>query len=866
MSTAAETPMMQQWRDVKSRHPDAIVFMRVGDFYEMFNEDAEEGSRLLDITLTSRNNGGSRAPLAGVPVHALNNYLQRLVSLGRRVAICEQVEDPREAKGIVKRAVTEMVTPGALFSDALLDARRNNFLVALAGEPQGSDTLGLACADLSTGEVILRRIAWAEVAAELGRIGPSEVLLPRSWEIFPVPGAEAVTRTFRSDWLFDAETGREELTRRFRVLGLDGWGLGREDADLVGACGALLAYLGEAQPGGCDHLRPPRVERAGDVMALDEMTRRNLEILETLRGTGTEGTLLRVVDEALTPMGGRLLRRWIVSPLVRPEPIRARLDAVGELVEQGERRGALRAALGEIRDLERLAAKVATGRVAPREMLALAASLGRLPAARDALSGTGSALLAELRDGVDPLDDVRDAVARAVHPEAPASVADPGYIREGYDPELDELRAARDGAVEWIARLQARERERTGISSLKVGFNQVFGYYLEVTRANLERVPDDYHRKQTLANAERYFTPELKEWEEKVLGAEERIAALELRLFTELRAFVAAATARIQASAERVAALDVLAGLAEVAARREYVRPEVDEGYALEIEGGRHPVVETMMPRAEFIPNDVRLDAEARVMVLTGPNMAGKSTVLRQVGLIALLAQVGSFVPAKSARVGIVDRIFTRVGASDNLVRGQSTFMVEMSETAAILHGASERSLVLLDEIGRGTSTWDGLSVATATTEHLHDRVGAKTIFATHYHELTRLSERLAGVVNFNVAVRECGEEIVFLRRLLPGGADRSYGVEVARLAGLPREVVERARQVLAELEGAASPAPAAGGRPARAAAAAPELQLALFDAPPHPALLRLRGTDVHNLTPIQALVLLAELVETARR
>ncbi|HEX2092228.1 MAG TPA: DNA mismatch repair protein MutS [Longimicrobiaceae bacterium] len=854
---------MQQWREVKTRHPDALVFFRVGDFYEMFNEDAEEGARLLDITLTSRNNGSSRAPLAGVPAHALETYLQRLVALGRRVAICEQVQDPREARGIVRREVIEMVTPGAIFADALLDARRNNFLAALAGDPRGSGALGLACADLSTGEVLLRRAAWGDLPAELGRIDPSELLLPRSWELFPIPGVDGVTRTYRSDWLFDPEAGREELSRRFRVLRLDGFGLGRNDDELVGACGALMAYLSEVQPGGVEHLRPPRVEHAGEVMALDEMTRRNLEILEPLRGSGTEGTLLGVLDEALTPMGGRLLRRWIVSPLVRREPVEARLDAVAELVADGERRSALRSALAEIRDLERLAAKVATGRIAPREMLALAASLGRLPAARGALADTGSALLAELRDGADSLDPVREAISRAVHPDAPATLAEPGYIRPGYDAELDALREARDGAVEWIARLQARERERTGIQSLKVGFNQVFGYYLEVTRANLDRVPSDYHRKQTLANAERFFTPELKEWEERVLGAEERIAALELRLFGELRARVAAEVPRIQRTAEAVAALDVLAALAEVAVRREYVRPEVDDGYALEIQGGRHPVVETMMPREEFIPNDVRLDREARVMILTGPNMAGKSTVLRQVGLITLLTQVGSFVPARAARVGMVDRIFTRVGASDNLVRGQSTFMVEMSETAAILHCATERSLVLLDEIGRGTSTWDGLSVATATTEHLHDRVGAKTIFATHYHELTRLSERLPGVVNFSVAVRESGDEILFLRRLVPGGADRSYGVEVARLAGIPHAVVERAREILSGLE--AEGRVSGNGRSLQLPGPASELQISLFEAAPHPAVQRLRSIDVNNLTPLRALTLLAELVDIAR-
>jgi DNA mismatch repair protein MutS len=857
-----DTPLMQQWREVKSRHPDALVFFRVGDFFELFNEDAVEGSKLLGLTLTSRNNGASRAPLAGIPAHALEGYLRRLVAAGRRVAICDQVEDPALAKGLVRRQVTEMVTPGAVFADALLDARRNNFLAALSGETAGEGVLGMALADLTTGELTLKRVAWDDLADELGRVAPSELLLPRSWEIFPLPGAERIARTYRGDWIFDLEAATEEVRRHFRVANLAGYGLEAGDDALVAACGALVSYLGEVQPSGYGSLRPPRVERSGETMALDEMTRRNLELVEPLRGEGKAGTLLSVLDEALTPMGGRLLRRWLLSPLVRVEAVNARLDAVQALVEDAAMRAAVREALAQVRDLERLAVKVSAARVSPREMLGLAASLARIPPLREALAGAAPALLGLHRDGLDPMDEVRERIDRAVDPEAPALLADGGVVRAGYDAALDDLRAVRDGAVDWIARLQVRERERTGIPSLKVGFNRVFGYYLEVTRTHSEKIPSDYHRKQTLANAERYYTPELKEWEEKVLGAEEKMAALEARLFGELRDAVAAEVPRLQRLAEHVAAVDVLAALAEAAVRREYVRPEVDEGFALEVRGGRHPVVETMMPREEFIPNDVRLDGESRVMILTGPNMAGKSTILRQTGLLVLMAQAGSFVPARAARVGVVDRIFTRVGASDNLVRGQSTFMVEMNETAAILHGATARSLVLLDEIGRGTSTWDGLSVATATTEHLHDAVGAKTIFATHYHELTRLSERLGGVANFSVAVREVGEDIVFLRRLVLGGADRSYGVEVARLAGLPESVVSRAREILRELESSGH----AAARPAGAARIPfVDVQLPLFEAPGHPALDRLRAVDVNRLTPLQALSLLAELAEAAR-
>ncbi|MFL5542410.1 MAG: DNA mismatch repair protein MutS [Longimicrobiaceae bacterium] len=853
-----DTPLMLQWREVKARHPDALVFFRVGDFYELFNDDAVEGSKLLDLTLTSRNNGGSKAPLAGIPAHALETYLRRLVAAGRRVAICDQVEDPALAKGLVRRAVTEMVTPGAVFSDSLLEARRNNFLAALAGDAAGEGTVGLALGDLTTGEMSVRRVGWDELPDVLGVHQPAELLLPRTWELFPIPGAGEVTRTYRADWVFEPRQAQQELARHFRVANLSGYGFEAGDEPLVAACGALVAYLAEVQPAGLGGLRPPRIERPGHAMVLDEMTRRNLELVEPMRGAGTAGTLLGVLDEALTPMGGRLLRRWLLAPLVDVPAIDARLDAVAELVEGEARRRGVRDALAEVRDLERLAVKVGSARANPREMLALAASLARVPLVRAALAEVSAPMLRGVLDGLDPLDEVRCAIERTIDPDAPVSIAEGGVVRAGCDAELDELRTVRDGAVDFIAGLQARERERTGIASLKVGFNRVFGYYLEVTRTHSERVPQDYMRKQTLANAERYFTPELKEWEEKVLGAEERIAALEGRIFAELRAAAAAEVPRIQSVAERLATLDVLAGLAEAAVRRDFTRPEVDGGFTLEVRGGRHPVVETMMPREEFIPNDVRLDQDERVMILTGPNMAGKSTVLRQVGLLVLMAQAGSFVPARYARVGVVDRIFTRVGASDNLVRGQSTFMVEMNETAAILHGATAKSLVLLDEIGRGTSTWDGLSVATATTEHLHEAVGAKTIFATHYHELTRLSGRLPGVVNFSVAVREVGDDIVFLRRLVPGGADRSYGVEVARLAGLPESVVERAREILRELETAAAPA-------ASQPRAEPVVQLGLFGPPVHPAVEKLRGIDANRITPLQALALLAELAEAAR-
>ncbi len=871
-----DTPLMQQWREAKSRHPDALIFFRVGDFYEMFMEDAEEGARLLGLTLTSRNNGGaSDVPLAGVPAKARDEYVQRLVRLGRRVAICEQVEDPAEAKGIVRREVVETVTPGAILADTLLAERRNNFLVALSFA--GDEPRALAAADISTGELVSVAVTPASLEAELARLEPAELLVPRARAEDPAwsPSAHAATVTSRGDWLFDPEIAGDELRRRYRVTTLDGFGFQEGDDGLVSALGALVAYLAEVQPPAVENLRPPRIERPGEAMALDEMTRRNLELVEPLRpdlaarGGGRSGTLLEVADETLTAMGARLLRRWLLRPLVAVEPVWRRQEVVAALHEDAPLRRRIRAELKAVRDLERLGARVGAARTSPREMAALRDSLAVLPRVRYALDSAAEPLpelLAGLAGQVDPLEDVAELLGGALTDEPPAALADGGVIRAGHDAGLDELRETRDGARDFIAHLQQRERERTGIGSLKVGYNKVFGYYLEVTKANLERVPEDYERRQTLANAERYVTPELKEWEARVLNAEERIAELEARLFAALRGRVAAEVDRLLSTAGAVAALDVLTGLAQLAERRDYVRPEVHTGYRLEVRRGRHPVVETMMPREEFIPNDVVLDEERRIMILTGPNMAGKSTLLRQVGLIQLLAQVGSFVPASFARLPVCDRIFTRVGASDNLVRGQSTFMVEMNETAAILHGATSRSLVLLDEIGRGTATYDGVSIAWAVTEYLRERIGAKTVFATHYHELTQLSDLLDGVVNANVSVREVGDEIVFLRRLEEGGADRSYGIEVGRLAGLPVRVTDRAREILRELEGAHS----AGGRGlgrggANApAAATPPDQLSFFAAEEPEVVRRLRSIPVDELTPLQALNLLAELKRDA--
>ncbi len=852
---AADTPLMQQYREIKARHPHTILFFRMGDFYEMFEDDAKLAARELGLTLTSRNNGGAaEVPLAGVPVKAATEYLRRLIAKGHRVAICEQVEDPRLAKGLVRREVVETLSPGAILADDWLERNRNNFLVALAPR---SDAVGVAALDLTTGEFALEVVAPDELAAALARYEAPELVLPAA---APPPAAAAGCVTAeREAWEFDPELAREDLVRTFGLASLDGLGVEAGDAPALGAAGALLRYARELKPGGLPHLARPRFVRRGDVLPLDEMTRRNLELVEPLRPGAAGVTLLEVIDRTLTPMGARLVRRWLLAPLVDPVAVNARLDAVDVLYADPRGRDRLREALDGVRDLERLASRAAMGRAVPRELGALRDSILRLPdvaSALDALEGRERAALLERdADELDPLADVGAELERALVERPAAQAADGDAIRPGYDAELDELREARDGGKQYIAALQARERERTGIGSLKVGYNRVFGYYIEITRSNLDQAPADYERRQTLTGAERFVTPELKQYEAKVLGAEERIATREAELVDGLRRRVGEAIARVQRTAAALARLDVWAGFADVAQRERYVRPEVSDAFTLLLEGSRHPVVERMMPRETFIPNDVRLDEAGRVILLTGPNMAGKSTLLRQVGLCVLLAQIGCFVPAGRAVIGVVDRLFTRVGASDNLVRGQSTFMVEMSETSAILHGASARSLVLLDEIGRGTSTYDGVAIAWAVTECLHNQIGCKTIFATHYHELTQLTEELAHARNFNVAVREAGETIVFLHRLEPGGADRSYGIHVGRLAGLPGPVVARAWQVLKLLETGHHVADRVAPLPPDAS------QLGLFggEAGSHPLLAELAKLDVDTLSPLEALTRLAD-------
>jgi DNA mismatch repair protein MutS len=794
------TPMMQQYRDAKEQYPGTLLFFRNGDFYELFEEDAEVGARLLGIQLTRRDKS---IPMAGVPHHALDRYLTRLLQSGHRVAICEQMEDPATVKGRpVRREVVRVVTPGTLTEDAFLDPRRANHLAAVAAQ---GPLVGLAWVELSTGQFHAADVPWERLADELGRLAPAECLhaeaAPERLTGRVRDGAPNTTLTARPDWNFDPLTARAALSHHFKVNTLGGFGFDDHQPCLV-ASGALILYLQETLKASLAHLHRLRPFRQDRVLLLDEVTRRSLELTRTLRDGGRDGSLLAVLDRTVTPMGSRLLQEWVVTPLAERRAIEQRLDAVGELLEEQTLRQQLREALAEAFDLQRLTARVSTGRASPRDLSHVAATLALLPWVKAKVTARRSELLRELEGRLELCPDLREALEGALVEDPPLSPKEGGVIRDGYNAELDRLRIIGRDGKEWLARYQADEITRTNIPSLKVSFNKVFGYYIEITHTHAAKIPDNYTRKQTLKNAERYTTAELREYEEKVVGAQDKSFQLEYELFQALRDRVGSETPRLLQTAEVLATLDVLAGLAELASSRQYCRPELADEPVLHVRDGRHPVLDQTLPPGTFVPNDVHLGPEVgHFLLITGPNMAGKSVFIRQASLITLLAQMGSFVPAAEARVGIADRIFTRVGASDELGRGQSTFMVEMTEAANILNNATARSLVILDEIGRGTSTYDGVSIAWAIAEYLHDQVGCRTLFATHYHELAQLAGKLSGLRNFNVLVREWQDEIVFLHKIAPGSTDKSYGIHVAQLAGVPREVLDRAKEVLAELE-----------------------------------------------------------------
>lgn len=860
---------MTQYNAIKAQYRDAILFFRMGDFFEMFYEDARIGAKVLGITLTSRGHGkAGDVPLAGFPHHALEGYLAKMIRAGYRVAICEQVEDPKLAKGIVKRDVIQVVTPGTVIADHLLEAKRNNYLSALFIQ---EENCGLASADVSTGEFIVTEFTVNCLLEKLQSVHSTELLVSEDQ-------VEAITEqigknqskpiiTKLDPWIFGRDYGYELLTKHFGTTSLKGFGC--EDLGAgVSAAGAVLTYLKDTQKTELTHIH--RITRYGDddFMILDEATRRNLEITTSMMSGSQEGTLLSIIDCTETPMGGRTLSAWLNRPLKQVQPIQERLDGIEELLNDQTTRVELARQFKDVGDLERLITKVVTRKATPRDLQALKKTLIRIPDIKGHLSEMASSLLSRIRDHLNPCEQVIQAIAEALVDFPPVTLADGGVIREGYHAELDELRQIAFSGKDWIAQLQKEERERVNIPSLKVGYNKVFGYYIEVTKPHLSKVPEDYIRKQTLVNAERFITPALKEMEEKVLSAEEKIIALESALFDQLRNEVAGFSESIQENGQRLGQLDSLLSLACVAEEYRYVKPKINDRNQIIIEEGRHPVVEQLLPPGEpFIPNEIAIDNEEnQILIITGPNMAGKSTYIRQVGLIVLLAQIGSYVPATSATIGIVDRIFTRVGAQDNVAGGESTFLVEMNETANILNNATPKSLILLDEIGRGTSTFDGLSIAWAVAEYLHNeaRVQAKTLFATHYHELTELALILPRVKNFNVAVKEWGEHIVFLRKIVPGGCDHSYGIQVARLAGLPRELIDRAKEVLHNLEANELtpnelPKLALGERAYLKVA---EPQLNMFAEEEQKLREMLKKIDIDHLTPLEALQKLNELIK----
>ena len=863
----ALSPMMQQYLRIHEQYADCLLLFRLGDFYELFFEDAKTASRELELTLTGKDCGlEERAPMCGVPFHSVNAYIEKLVAKGYKVAICEQLEDPALAKGLVDRDVVRVITAGTVTDPTMLEDKANNFLLCVY---LNGKHCGMAYADVSTGEFYVSEPELNMIRAETDRISPMEIITNDSEQMVPVIGTELKTASNQPTGWFQYRNAEETLLQHYHITQLTTLGL-EDKKNAVCAAGALIRYLHETQKNNLDHIRTLRFAENGKSMLLDQHTRRNLELTESLRGEKRKGTLLGLIDRTSTAMGGRLLRTWVEQPLIDVEEIKARLDAVEELVQNRLLGMTLSEELEGVYDMERLMNKVAYRNMNARDCLALCSSLKKIPAIKDLLCNVSSSNMLRIRNSLNPLEDLTALLEKAIHPDAPVVITEGGIIRPGYSMELDEYRDAQNNGKQWILEMEAKEREETGIRNLRIQYNKVFGYYIEVTKSFLGQVPDRYIRKQTLTNAERFMTPELKEVEQKIIGAQEQSVRLELRLFNEIRDRIASELDEIQQTAEALKTLDVYQSLARVASENRYVRPEMTTDGNLYISEGRHPVVEKNMKDAEFIPNDTLLDCdENRMMIITGPNMAGKSTYMRQVALICLMAQIGCFVPAKEARISVCDRIFTRVGASDDLASGQSTFMVEMSETAHILKNATRNSLIILDEIGRGTSTFDGLSIAWAVVEYIADKekIGAKTLFATHYHELSELEGHLVGVKNFCISVKEHGEDVLFLRKIIRGGADKSFGVHVARLAGIPHPVIVRAHEIQARLEVSDINQNTIGQNIlGEESANRKNEQIDLFDYKKDEIIQELQNIDVMAITPMDAMNRLFLLKEKARK
>jgi DNA mismatch repair protein MutS len=860
--------MMRQYHEAKAACGDALLFFRMGDFYELFLDDAKVAAEILGLTLTSRDKDSENpTAMAGFPHHQLDSYLHKLIQAGHRAAVCDQVEDPKLAKGLVKREITRIVSAGTLTDDGLLDPREANYLAAVCihhdkrAKQNGEQRVGIAWAELSSGRFEAATFPKSRIEDELARIGPAEVIYREDDVHFSPDTTAAWSWTPRPAWTFAEDASRETLCKQFSVLNLEGFGFEAEDAPAIRAAGAVLTYLQETQRGDLDHFRGLSAHRRTGFLQIDAATRRSLEITRTLRTGSREGSLLGVIDRTCTPMGSRLLADWTAAPLIDRQAIDLRLDAVEELAKASQLRADVRTPLKQTFDLTRLLGRIATGRTGPRDLQQVARTLANLPKLKARLTDRKPERLTFIEAHLHLCPELRSQLELALADECPLSASDGNFIRDGFDEELSSLRQLARGGKEWIAAYQKKQMDETGIQNLKVGYNRVFGYFLEVTNAHRDKIPDNFIRKQTLKNCERFITPELKEYEEKVLAADDKASTREQLLFQDLRAHTHRHLSTLQEVAMAIAELDTLASLAEIAAQRSWVRPSLTDDSILRIDAGRHPVLDVTMPQGEFVPNDCVQSPEAgMILLITGPNMAGKSTYIRQVALITILAQAGSFVPAESAEIGVADRIFARVGASDELSRGQSTFMVEMVETARILNTATSRSLVILDEIGRGTSTYDGLSLAWAITEHLHEQIGCRTLFATHYHELTQLEESLPRVANLNVAVKEWNDEVVFLHRIVRGGADKSYGIHVARLAGIPPQVNERAKDVLAQLEvdhrdafdrpTIQTPGTSSGDG---------QYQMTLFGFADHPLLEEVQKLDVNAMTPIDAMQFLQE-------